>query len=112
MCLGIEVTKNAKVNTLLTNLACDICIQLKPSSCFNIAEDVCEHLHRREVDMKNVMLHQVLVADYTKVMEANVVIIFQIIVQAHQVGPIVPLHKRIQIAIQVINFKALHFFCT
>jgi hypothetical protein len=41
------------------------------------------HPQRLEVHTQNVMFRQVLVTDYRKVMEADVEIIFRIVVQAH-----------------------------
>jgi hypothetical protein len=53
------------------------------------------------------MLHQVVVFNYTMVMEANYEIMFQIVVQEHKVLQHVAHCKILQLAIQVINFKAL-----
>ncbi len=72
-----------QVNTLPTNLAGDIGVQLKPRTCFHGAEGVCEHPQRQEVHTQNAMFRQVLVTEYTKVMEADV--IFRIVVQVHKV---------------------------
>jgi hypothetical protein len=48
----------------------------------------------------------VLVADYVKVVEANVDIIFRIVVLAHQRRPQVAVRKLLHLAVRVIQFKS------
>jgi hypothetical protein len=56
----------------------------------------------------------VLVADYAKVVEANlnVVTIFRIVVPAHQRSPQVAVRKLLQLAVRVIQFKVLELMGT
>jgi hypothetical protein len=73
---------------------------------------VSEHLQRRHVHTPDVECSLVLVADYAKVVEANVVIILRIVVPAHQRRPHVAVRKLLQLAEGVIQVKALELFGT
>ncbi len=73
-----------EVDALPTQLASDIRVELKPSTCFDGAEGVSEHPQRCHFHTQDVECRLVLVADYAKVVEANVVTIFRIIVPVHQ----------------------------